>query len=79
MTDLTTLEGADTPGKVRSLCAKAVRPDPDAPHAPSTAAVCVYPDLVATAVDALQGSSVEGRVGRDRLPQRTLQPTGEAR
>ncbi|HEU5005615.1 MAG TPA: deoxyribose-phosphate aldolase [Jatrophihabitantaceae bacterium] len=59
MVDLTTLEGADTPGKVRSLCAKAIRPDPgsDAP-APSVAAVCVYPDLVETAVAALRGSRV---------------------
>jgi deoxyribose-phosphate aldolase len=55
MVDLTTLEGADTPGKVRSLCAKAVRPDPTAP---SVAAVCVYPDLVETALHALRGSSV---------------------
>ena len=56
MVDLTTLEGADTPGKVRSLCAKAKHPDADAP---SVAAVCVYPDLVATAVDELRGSSVQ--------------------
>jgi deoxyribose-phosphate aldolase len=59
MVDLTTLEGADTPGKVRSLCAKAMRPDPTDPTVPSAAAVCVYPDLVATAVDALRGSSVQ--------------------
>jgi deoxyribose-phosphate aldolase len=58
MVDLTTLEGSDTPGKVRSLCAKAVRPDPSDPSVPSVAAVCVYPDLVATAVDALRGSTV---------------------
>ena len=58
MVDLTTLEGADTPGKVRSLCAKAIRPDPGDPSVPSVAAVCVYPDLVATAVQALRGSSV---------------------
>src|ERR1700712_1277910 len=58
MVDLTTLEGADTHGKVRSLCAKAVRPDPSDPATPSAAAVCVYPDLVATAVEALRGSSV---------------------
>jgi deoxyribose-phosphate aldolase len=58
MVDLTTLEGADTPGKVRSLCAKALRPDPDDATAPAVAAVCIYPDLVATAVDALRGSSV---------------------
>ncbi|WP_081982572.1 deoxyribose-phosphate aldolase [Streptacidiphilus albus] len=58
MIDLTTLEGADTPGRVRSLCAKAVRPDPGDPTAPSTAAVCVYPDLAATARAALLGSTV---------------------
>src|SRR5205814_10310666 len=50
MVDLTTLEGADTYGKVRSMCAKAVRPDPSDPSAPPVAAVCVYPDLVETAV-----------------------------
>src|SRR6185437_15718042 len=59
MVDLTTLEGADTPGKVRSLCAKAVRPDPSDASAPPVAAVCVYPDLVEVAVDAVRGSSVE--------------------
>jgi deoxyribose-phosphate aldolase len=59
MVDLTTLEGADTVGKVRAMCAKAVRPDPTDPSAPSTAAVCVYPDLVATAVEALRGSTVK--------------------
>lgn len=58
MVDLTTLEGADTPGKVRSLCAKAVHPDPGDPTTPAVAAVCVYPDLVAPAVEALRGSSV---------------------
>jgi deoxyribose-phosphate aldolase len=59
MVDLTTLEGADTPGKVRSLCAKARRPDPSDASAPPVAAVCVYPDLVHTAVEALAGSPVE--------------------
>jgi deoxyribose-phosphate aldolase len=58
MVDLTTLEGADTAGKVRSLCAKARRPDPDDPACPPVAAVCVYPDLVAGAVGQLQGSGV---------------------
>ncbi len=58
MVDLTTLEGADTPGKVRSLCAKAARPDPTDATAPPAAAVCVYPDLVATAVEALRGTRV---------------------
>jgi deoxyribose-phosphate aldolase len=58
MVDLTTLEGADTPGKVRSMCAKAMRPDPSDPSTPAVAAVCVYPDLVGTAVAALAGSAV---------------------
>ncbi len=58
MIDLTTLEGQDTPGKVRALCAKARRPDPGDPTTPSVAAVCVYPDLVAVSVEALRGSGV---------------------
>src|SRR5262245_5414957 len=56
--DLTTLEGADTPGKVRALSSKAVRPDPLDPGVPSVAAVCVYPTLVADAVAAVAGSGV---------------------
>jgi deoxyribose-phosphate aldolase len=59
MIDLTTLEGADTPGKVASLATKAMRPDPTDPTIPSVAALCVYPTLVATAVDRLRGSSVK--------------------
>ena len=58
MVDLTTLEGQDTPGKVKALCAKAMRPDPADPSCPSTAAVCVYPDLVGTARSALRDSGV---------------------
>jgi deoxyribose-phosphate aldolase len=58
MIDLTTLEGADTVGKVRSLCAKARRPDPERPDVPPVAAVCVYPDLVETAVEALRGTKI---------------------
>ncbi|HET7043349.1 MAG TPA: deoxyribose-phosphate aldolase, partial [Gaiellaceae bacterium] len=57
--DLTTLEGADTPGKVSALCSKAVRPDPADRSVPSVAAVCVYPNLVPTAVDRLRGSGVK--------------------
>lgn len=53
MMDLTTLEGADTPGKVRSLVRKAISPDPSDPTTPSVAAVCVYGDMVETAVEAL--------------------------
>lgn len=58
MIDLTTLEGADTPGKVRALCAKALHPDPGAPDAPRPAAICVYPDLVTEAKHALGDSGV---------------------
>ena len=57
--DLTTLEGADTPGKVAALCSKAVRPDPVDPSIPSVAAVCVYPNLVPVAVERLRGSGVK--------------------
>ncbi len=61
MVDLTTLEGADTPGKVRALCSKAVRPDPTNSTVPSVAAVCVYNDMVGVArehLDAIGGKGV---------------------
>lgn len=58
MVDLTTLEGSDTPGKVRALCAKAVRPDPADASCPSAAAICVYPAMIAGAAAALRGSKV---------------------
>src|SRR6516162_9619807 len=58
MIDLTTLEGQDTPGKVRALCAKARRPDPADPAVPMVAAVCVYPDLAHVAAAELKGSGV---------------------
>src|SRR5580692_8066871 len=58
MIDLTTLEGQDTPGKVRALCAKAKRPDPADPTAPMVAAICVYPDLAHVAAAELKGSGV---------------------
>ncbi len=56
--DLTTLEGKDSEGRVRSLCAKAMTPQPSRPDTPSVATVCVYPNLVAVAKDALRGGSV---------------------
>jgi deoxyribose-phosphate aldolase len=59
MVDLTTLEGADTPGKVAALCSKAVRPDPSDPTIPSVAAVCIYPNLVPQAVSRLRGTPVK--------------------
>jgi deoxyribose-phosphate aldolase len=58
MMDLTTLEGADTPGKVAALCSKALRPDPVDRDVPPVAAVCVYPNLVPVAVARLRGTSV---------------------
>ena len=58
MIDLTTLEGADTEDKVRSLCAKARIPDPRDPTTPQVAAVCVYNDLAHVAVDALKGTDI---------------------
>lgn len=61
MVDLTTLEGADTPGKVRALCTKAVRPDPTDSTVPSVGAVCVYNDMVSIArkhLDAIGGKNI---------------------
>src|SRR3954471_5550703 len=75
MVDLTTLEGQDTPGKVRALCAKGMRPDPSDPSCPAVAAICVYGDLVAVAKQALGSSGVHAaavattfRAGRAALP-----------
>jgi deoxyribose-phosphate aldolase len=59
MMDLTTLEGKDTEGKVRAMCAKAIRPDPSDPTIPSVAAVCIYPALIPVAKRALEGSTVK--------------------
>jgi deoxyribose-phosphate aldolase len=58
MVDLTTLEGSDTPGKVRSLAAKARRPDPEFPEIPTVAAICIYPDMVGVAASELAGTGV---------------------
>ena len=61
MVDLTTLEGADTPGKVRALCSKAVRPDPRDLTVPHVGAVCVYNDMVGIArehLDLIGGADV---------------------
>ena len=70
MLDLTTLEGADTPGKVRQLAAKAVCPSPQRPEMPSCAAVCVYPALVGGGARGGGGHRRAGRLGRDRVPVR---------
>jgi len=57
--DLTTLEGSDSPGKVRHMASKAIRPAPTDPSIPSVAALCIYPRLVKVAKDALRGSGVK--------------------
>src|ERR671934_2291157 len=59
MMDLTTLEGADTPGKVAALATKAIRPDPADLSVPSVAAICIYPNLVPTAVERTRGTAVK--------------------
>src|SRR5918998_1411908 len=59
MMDLTTLEGADTPGKVAALAAKAIQPDPADPSVPSCAAICVYPNLVPAARERVHGTGVK--------------------
>ena len=79
MMDLTTLEGKDTPGKIRALAGKARRPDPTDPSIPSVAALCVYPTMVPEARAALAGLRRQGRGGRHLLPQRAGAAGGEAR
>lgn len=59
MIDLTTLEGKDTPGKVKQLCYKAMHPHDSIKDVPTVAAVCVYPAYVGTAKKALQGSDIK--------------------
>lgn len=59
MIDLTTLEGKDTPGKVRQLCYKAQHLHDDYPDLPTVAAICVYPTMVAEAKKALGNSGIK--------------------
>ncbi|MGF1645410.1 MAG: deoxyribose-phosphate aldolase [Kineosporiaceae bacterium] len=66
MIDLTTLEGADTSGKVGRLAAKAVRPEPADPACPAVAAVCIYGDLVPDVLTALAASGGRDGHGSDR-------------
>jgi deoxyribose-phosphate aldolase len=77
MVDLTTLEGADTPGKVRALCAKARQPDPLDPTCPSVAAICVYPSMVTTAVEALRSFGMQ-RSGIHVASVATAFPSGQS-
>jgi deoxyribose-phosphate aldolase len=77
--DLTTLEGADTPGKVRSLAAKAQHPDAADPTCPPVAAICVYGDMVPYAIEALgdrHGDPDDGRIGVAAVA--TAFPSGRA-
>jgi deoxyribose-phosphate aldolase len=77
--DLTTLEGADTPGKVRSLVAKAMTPDPSDQSTPRVAAVCVYGDMVPYAVDALGSAHAAGTgTGINVAAVATAFPSGRA-
>jgi deoxyribose-phosphate aldolase len=77
--DLTTLEGADTPGKVRSLVAKALNPDPSDPTVPRVAAVCVYGDMVPYAVTALGSAHAAGTgTGINVAAVATAFPSGRA-
>jgi deoxyribose-phosphate aldolase len=76
--DLTTLEGADTPGKVRSLVQKAVVPDPADPSTPRVAAVCVYPDMVEHAVAALGSRAGDGVTGIGVASVATAFPSGRS-
>jgi len=59
MIDLTTLEGRDTPGKVRQMCYKAAHPHDSVEGIPTVAAVCVYPSFVRVAKDALKGTQIK--------------------
>ena len=59
MIDLTTLEGADTPGRVRGLATKALVPDPSDPSTPRPAAICVYGDMVAVAKETLGSADIK--------------------
>jgi deoxyribose-phosphate aldolase len=75
MIDLTTLEGADTAGKVRALCSKAFRPDPTDASVPHVGAVCVYNDMVKIARDQLDS------IGAHDLPVAAVStafPSGRA-
>ncbi|WP_349904128.1 deoxyribose-phosphate aldolase [Parafrigoribacterium humi] len=74
--DLTTLEGADTPGKVRSLAAKAMTPDPSDPSTPRVAAICVYGDMVPYALEAL--GSAHSTDGIQIASVATAFPSGRA-
>lgn len=77
MVDLTTLEGSDTPGKVRALANKAMRPDPTDPSCPSAAAVCVYPDMVKIAKETL-GTGSDKAAGLKVASVATAFPSGRA-
>jgi len=77
MVDLTTLEGSDTPGKVRALANKAMRPDPTDPSCPPAAAVCVYPDMVKIARETL-GHQEKGKIGPKVASVATAFPSGRA-
>ena len=59
MIDLTTLEGKDSPGKVKQLCYKAAHLHDQFPGLPNVAAICVYPNMVPIAKEALSGTNIK--------------------
>ncbi len=77
MVDLTTLEGQDTPGKVKQLASKAVRPDPTDRSIPHVGALCVYPSMVRHAAPILAGTGVHLAAVATYFP--SGQATGESR
>jgi deoxyribose-phosphate aldolase len=70
MIDLTTLEGKDTPGKVKQMCYKAAHLCDQMPGIPTVAAVCVYPTHVRTAKKALTGTGIRDCLRCDSVPKR---------
>src|SRR5262249_24421201 len=76
-TDLTTLEGADTPGKAAAIASKARRPDPSDPSIPPVAAVCVYPNLVPAVRKRLGGSDVKVAAVATGFPSGQYPPAGK--
>src|SRR2546430_15770556 len=77
MIDLTTLEGADSPGKVRQMCFKAAHLADNLPDIPHVAAGCAYPTLGEIAKDALVGTGIKAAAGGNRVPIRANSPERE--
>ena len=79
MIDLTTLEGMDTPGKVKQLCQKAIHLHDAVPDLPHVAAVCVYPTMVGVAKKGIRRSQHQRRICCDRISKRYGTTTNQIR